>query len=125
MASCPNCSIQLARMDVPACPACNADFGPGSAWRPVSSPTSASKEGPGWWRLIFVVPLVLVGVGLELFFARIGIGGFWAIPMLVLAAWIWFARSPVSLGIALTLAVLAFLFIWFVLALLGAMASAK
>src|SRR5262245_4511044 len=35
MTYCPNCGDEIAA-DAPSCPTCEADFGPGSAWRPLS-----------------------------------------------------------------------------------------
>lgn len=41
MAYCPNCSATLPS-DAATCGKCGALFGPGSAWRPVSSPDSSA-----------------------------------------------------------------------------------
>ena len=89
-------------------------------------PAPTEARASRWWRLIFVVPLVLVGASIIAFstLPKMDFGGY-AIPFFVLSAWIWNARSRISLGIAIALSTSAVLVVAVFFAVLLAMLGGK
>ena len=65
---CPSCGEELENSSVLTCQSCDAIFGPGSAWKPASTPPEPQIEGWAVFRSFIGTLLLLAGYGTLILF---------------------------------------------------------